>query len=175
MRATIILVVLCSFAIDAFADSEAMPRPVIFASPSGHHYFRLIPAPDFDEKNAKGFLYRVAAEEDELIYRTEGWYAFAVLVSNDGKYLARAGPWPRFRSPPQSTPAVIFYADGVPVRTYYVSDLVEDLSALQYSVSHYSWGGSLQWVDGGWNNEIEVQTVENKTITFNIQTAEILQ
>jgi hypothetical protein len=84
MRATMILVVCLSYVLAAFADSEAMPRPMVFTSPAGNYYFRLIPGPDFDEKKAQGFLYRVAAEADELLYRTEGWYSFEVFVSNDG-------------------------------------------------------------------------------------------
>ncbi len=175
MRATTILVVCFSYVLTAFADSEAMPSPVVFTSPAGNHYFRLIPSPDFDEKKAQGYLYRVAAEADELLYRTEGWYAFQVLVSNDGRYLARTGPWPHYDWPPEATPAVIFYADGAPVRTYFVSDLIEDATELEFSVSHYSWGGALKWLDGGWNDTLGVETVEDRKITFNIQTAEIVR
>ena len=175
MRATIIFVVLCSIGIYAFADSEARPWPVVYASPSGNHYFRLIPAYDSKEKIAEGFLYRVAAGKDELVYRTEGWYAFTVLVSNDGKHMARTGPWPRSGSPPEKTIAVVFYRDGAPIRTYYVSDLIEDLSSLRHSMSHYSWGRPMRWANGGMNNQVEVETVENRTITFNIESAKIVQ
>ena len=123
MRATIIFVVLCSIVIYAFADSEARPWPVVYASPSGNHYFRLIPAYDSKEKIAEGFLYRVAAGKDELVYRTEGWYAFTVLVSNDGRHMARTGPWPRSGSPPEKTIAVVFYTDGSTKQTNYLSEL----------------------------------------------------
>ena len=174
MRHAIISAVLCGLTLIASADEERTPVPLVFASPLGAFYFRLVSSSDFDEENAKGFLYRVSDEGDELLYQSNGWYSFTVLVSDNGAYLARTGPWPRFDSPPESTSAVVFYADGVPVRTYFVADLVDDLSKLQYSESHYGWGGSLRWTEEQWKGEVEVKTVENKTIRFNIQTAEIV-
>jgi hypothetical protein len=53
--------------------------------------------------------------------------------------------------------------------------LIEDLSALERSVSHYSWGDSLEWADGGWDNKVQVRTVEDRVITFDIETGEIVQ
>jgi len=174
MRHAIISAVLCGLTLIASADEERPPVPLVFASPLGTFYFRLVPSSDFDEENAKGFLYRVSDEGDELLYQSDGWYSFTVLVSNNGAYLARTGPWPRFDSPPESTSAVVFYADGVPGRTYFVADLLDDLSKLKYSQNHYFWGGSLRWTEEQWKGEVEVKTVENKTIRFNIQTAKIV-
>ena len=168
-------VVSSAVALAALADSERMPEPLVFSSPSGSYYFRIEPSRDFDEQKAKGYLYRVSRETDKLEYESNGWYSFNVLVANGGAYLARTGPWPRFDSPPDKTPAVVFYEYGAPVRTYFVSDLVEDLSNLQRSVSHYSWGGSLKWSENWWDDEIQVTTAEDKVIKFNIRTAEIIE
>jgi hypothetical protein len=166
--------ILCALASSAFTDSEAMPTPMVFASPSGWSYFKLVPSPDFDEKKSQGFLYRVADGEDELVYRSDGWFSFNVLVSNDGSYIARRGPWPRSNSPPDKTPAVVFYADGTEVRTYYVSDLVKKKSSLQRSISHYNWGNTLRWAYEEGAGILQVRTVEEKVIKFNIRTAEIV-
>jgi hypothetical protein len=135
----------------------------------------LEPSRDFDERKAKGYLYQVLRDSDKLEYETSGWYSFKVLVSNDGAHLARIGPWPRFDSPPDRTPAVVFYEYGAPKKTYFVSDLIGDLSNLQHSVSHYNWGGDLKWSQNPWDGEIQVTTVEDKIIKFNIRTAEIIE
>jgi len=152
-----------------------MPVSLVFSWTNGGYYFRLIPSADFDEKKTKGILYRVSDGEDDLLYESDGWYSFNVLVSNDGRYLARRGPWPSSSSDPEKTPAIVFYADGVPVRTYYVSDLIANLSKLEYSVSHYSWGGPLRWSDSSSVDHFVVATVEGKTIKFHVRTAEILK
>jgi hypothetical protein len=168
------ITILCALTSGASADSEAPPTPKVFASPSNSFYFKLIPSPDFDEGKSQGFLYRVTDGEDELLYRSDGWFSFDVLISVDGSYLARRGPWPRYDSPPETTPAVVFYVDGALVRTYYVSDLVNKKSALQRSISHYSWGGVLRWADDEGADILQVRTVEDKMIKFNIRTAEIV-
>ncbi len=147
---------------------------MVFASPSGWAYFKLIPSPDFDEKKSQGFLYRVSDGEDVLIYRSDGWFSFNVLVSNDGAYIARRGPWPQSDSPPETTPAVVFYVDGTEVRTYYVSDLVRKESKLQRSFSHYNWGDTLRWSYEEGVGILQIRTVEDRVIKFNIRTAEIV-
>lgn len=166
---------LLGIAATADADSEAMPRPVVYSSPGGAYYLRLIPSPDFDESKHEGTVYRVSAGGDELLYKTHGWYSFAVLVSADGRHLVRTGPWPRYNWPPEDTPALVFYTDGVEMRRYVVADLVGDLSNLQFSVSHYSWGGHLKWTNEGWESTVQVETVEDRTIVFDIKTGEIVE
>ncbi|NQV85903.1 MAG: hypothetical protein HQ492_02380 [Woeseiaceae bacterium] len=164
----------CMVGIDVSADSEAMPMPKVFAARTNAFYFKLIPAADFDEEKSEGFLYRVTDTVDELVYRSDGWYSFDVFVSYDGSYLARSGPWPRHDSPPETMPAVVFYADGKPVKTYYVSDLVKDELKLQHSISHYSWGNSLRWAEDYSPDILEVRTVEDRTIKFDIRSADIV-
>jgi len=175
LRKVIGFVALSLVALAASADSERMPQPLVFSSPHGDYYFRLEPSRDFDERKAKGYLYRVSRETDKLEYESNGWYSFNVLVASGGAHLARTGPWPRFDSPPEETPAIVFYEHGAPVKTYFVSDLVEDVSNLPHSVSHYSWGGSLRWSENWWDDEIQVTTVEDKVIRFNIRTAEVIE
>lgn len=157
------------------ADSEAMPRPVIYASPGGAYYLRLIPSPGLDDSKSEGYVYRVSAGGDELLYTTHGWYSFAVLVSADGRHLVRSGPWPRYNWPPEDTPALVFYTDGVEMRRYVVADLVKDLTNLEFSVSHYSWGGRLKWSNEGWESTVQVETVEDRTIVFDITTGEVVE
>lgn len=157
----------------AIGDSEMMPTPKVFASPSGSYYFKLVPSSDFDEKKAQGFLYQVTDGEDDLIYRSDGWYSFNVLVSHDGAYIARRGPWPQYNSPPETTPAVVFYTNGKHARTYNVSDLIDNTKDLPRSISHYSWGGELRWAVHAGPFTVEVRTVEDKVIQFDIRTARI--
>ena len=120
-------------------------------------------------------MYRVSEGTDRLEYESNGWFSFTVLVADDGAHVVRQGPWPRFDSRPEETLAIVFYEYGEPVKSYFVSDLVEDLSNLEHSVSHYSWGGPLQWSENSWDDEIQVTTVEGRVIKFNIRTAEIVE
>jgi hypothetical protein len=63
------------------------------------------------------------------------WYARSVILSSDGRYLIRRGPW-------ASTPdnlAIAFYDRGKLLQAYSVSDLVRNPSGLPHSVSHFKW------------------------------------
>ena len=168
------MTLLCALTSSASADREPMPTPKVFASPLNSFYLKLVPSPDFDEGKSQGFLYRVTDGEDELLYRSDGWFSFDVLISTDGSYIARRGPWPRYDSPSETTPAVVFYVHGARVKTYYVSDLVDDDSDLQHSISHYRWGGTLRWADDGEPDILQIRTVEDKIVRFNIRSAEIV-
>ncbi len=155
------------------ADSERMPEPLLFVSPTNQYYFKLEPADNFRKSDARGALYKVQVGKDEVLYRSDGWYSFNVVVSSDGRFIARRGPWPRYDSVPEETPAVIFYDGGEISRIYYVADLIQDQSKLQKSVSHYSWGSSLRWSEPWSKDIVEIKTIEDQTIRFNIVTGEI--
>ena len=80
------------------------------------------------------------------LYRNDGsskpvwtvdWYAFEVVISLDGRYLVRWGPWP-FHGDYDEL-AVAFYKNGREIRRYAVKDLVADPESLPRSVSHFMW------------------------------------
>jgi hypothetical protein len=159
----------------ASADEEVAPHSLVFSAPSGHYYLRLDPSPDRDERKSVGRMYRVAAGADNLLYESLAWFSFSELVANDGVHFVRTGPWPGFDSAPEETPALVFYENCMPVKTYVVSVLIEDLSNLQYSVSHYTWGDEPHWTDDPRDYILQVTTVEDRVIRFDIRTAEIIE
>src|SRR5687768_16029631 len=82
------------------ADEERSHTPLVFTSPSNGYYFKIVPK-DVSDNSAMGYVYRVETIKDKLLYRTQGWYSFEVLLSSDGSKIARRGPWARFDSRPE--------------------------------------------------------------------------
>ena len=68
---------------------------------------------------------------------TVDWYAFQVVLSSDGQYLIRRGPWPFHANYDEL--AIAFYKNGQEIRRYAVKDLVADPESLPRSISHYMW------------------------------------
>ena len=173
MRRIIYILLLSFCSIIALADSERMPIPQIFSSPNNTYYLKLVPDRQFDEKKAKGYVYKVGHEKDNLQYEIFGWHSFSVLLSPDGENIVRLGPWPRAGTPPDKALAIAFYNNGKLIKKYTVSDLIENPRDLPQSISHYSWGGRLKWSGNWWENTVQVTTEENKVIKFNIKTGAI--
>ncbi len=167
MKKLIILIALI-IPVTAFADSEVMPKPLLFVDATHTYYLKLIPGEGFRTEQAKGSVYKVSKGNDELQYEFSGWYSFSILLSPGGEYIARLGPWPRIEIPPEKMLAIAFYKKGKLMRQYMVSDLVKDPRSLPRSVSHYEWGGKLEWTGNWWENTVQVVTKENRVIKFDI-------
>jgi hypothetical protein len=169
----IVAVSLC-LPFQSLADQERPHTPLVFSAPSSEYYFKIVPK-DVSDESAIGYVYRVEASRDRLIYQTKGWYSFEVLLSSTGSKIARRGPWARFDSPPEKTIAIAFYSQGSPTAQYVVSDLLRDLTCIQRSVSHYEWGSSITWVPGTWPEQIQVQTYDGQNIVFDMDSGKILE
>ncbi len=161
--------------LNSWADQEITPTTKVFVSPTNSHYLRIVPAKDFKQSKARSYVYMAGNPSDHLLYEINSWYSSSVLVSASGQYIALLGPWPVMGSPANETPALAFYKNGTPTKNYMVSELIVKPKELPRSVSHYSWGGKLQWTGDWWNDTIQVTTEENRVIKFNIKTGEILE
>jgi len=120
-------------------DSEAIPTPYIAVGEGGAYYFRmeLDPEHPHDSSRARGRVFRVGLEQDELKWEVSGWYAHRVFLSRGGHLLVRVGNWPRGWGPSEEHLAVAFYDRGELLAEYSTLDLIEDRSKVPHSVSHY--------------------------------------
>jgi hypothetical protein len=167
-----------------FADSPAPIRDYSVETPNGEFLFVMLAKDIDDSYNQLGYV-----EEDETLrktypesgmYRNDGsntplwtvdWNAFGVILSADGRYLVRWGPWP-FQGNYFEI-AVEFYRDGKLLKSYKVDDLVFNLTALPHSVSHYRWledaGEDLE------NNTIWIKTYEGRHLVFDMTTGKVIE
>jgi hypothetical protein len=112
------------------------------------------------------------------LYRNDGsttplwtvdWYAHGFTPLPDGVHLVRRGPWAR----DPSSEAVAFFANGVLLKSYRVSDLVAKPSRMTHSVSHFMWRRS-----GGLRpetKEYEILTLHDEYYRFDVTTGEIIE
>jgi hypothetical protein len=62
-----------------------------------------------------------------------------------------------------STVVITFYENAREVRKFTLGELYPDLTALERTVSHFSWYRSAGWTGRRWT----VETVDGRTLTFN--------
>ena len=141
MRALLILLFTCS---TLFADSEAMPTPRVTVSENAQFIFKQLPAARDKDYKVIGEPWGAAYELEKdgtfrELWRVEGWYAWTMHLSNDGRYLVRMGNWARGSEPSPRNLAVAFYDNGKLLTHYSTADLVKDKTKVSASVSHYVW------------------------------------
>lgn len=155
-----------------FADIELLPHTYIVTSENQKVYFKMYA--DYEDYSNEGFgeAFIISNNsEDSLIWKTNGWYASGVYISNDGHYLVRPGLWPL--SPMDTNDlAVAFYKDGKLLKSYSTPDLVKNVNKVEYSVSHYRYYYWFKFYP--YKNQLRIITVDNLIYTFNITTGEIL-
>lgn len=93
---------------------------------------------------------------------TVDWFSYQVFLSSNGKYLVRTGPW----ATKGADEAISFFSDGKLIRSYDVSDIVRNISALPHSVSHFEWEKHLDI--NPLKTTLEVTTLEGGRLTFNL-------
>ena len=169
----------------ALADRPATPRAHITASRDGRFSFRMIPGHPklWDESTAYGVAEEITRDGTAReLWRTKGWYAQNVHLSDDGNYLVRMGPWNDGPGPRPDHLAVAFYAKGELLKKYFTADLIKDHSRVLRSVSHYEWlaeAGSDTAYEAirpklDWDERFTLTTIENIRYKFDITTGEIL-
>lgn len=114
------------------------PAAFVVASRSGAHFFKMVPGAA--ESPASGAAYAVQGDGSfKEIWRTGGWYARQVYLSDDGRTLVRLSPQHPGRAPTKTDLALAFYHDGELVREYHTGDLVKDPKQTKFGREGYDW------------------------------------
>lgn len=155
-RVFLFLCLLASSASPVLADSPAELRPYVTTAGYGSYVFKMLPATwrregerYVKDREAFGVAYELDEKGDLIeLWRTEGWYAFQVFLSDDCRYLVRMGVWPTIKEE-YTDVAVAFYDRGKLVKSYEVRDLLKRPHLIEYSTSHYDWKPQKQTVPNG--------------------------
>jgi hypothetical protein len=171
------------------ADQELAPSPWVAVSEGGQFIFKLIPKKSHWEgklntrevidKEAFGVAYAINAEgEFEELWRTKGWHASDGLLSSDGRYFIRYGPWAQDLEN-QSDLAIGFYDRGRLLQEYTVKDLIKNTDALLPSASHYWWKAEVQSKPNGFHEFDEkafhLVMIDKTAYDFEVATGKILK
>jgi len=97
---------------------------------------------------------------------TSDWFAYQILVTNDGEAIVRMGPWARNFS----DEAFSFIRNGTLVRTVAIDELIENESSVKRSVSHFMWSDGFGLTSAG--DRFFVNTLEGASYQFDVKTGE---
>jgi hypothetical protein len=169
---------------DAKADSPAPDSDRIIYCEDGKHVFVMLAPyaypgesnPEiaiFDDglraKYSQAGVYHID-NPDEPIYIVN-WYSYSPVLSYDCQYAVHWGPWPLIGN--YQDLALTFYDNGIPIKSYYVNDLVRWPPSLPKSVSHYSWLAESEYLAE--KEELFIKTEKGVEYYFDITTGEILR
>ena len=99
---------------------------------------------------------------------TVDWYSQEVLVPADGVHLIRKGPW----ASKISDEAFTIFANGEPIRSYKISDLITSTKNLPRGVSHFGWEKNMSIDDQ--KMTLSVITLNNEQYLFDLQTGSVV-
>jgi hypothetical protein len=168
---TLALTLLCS---PARADEEIAKYP--YVQSIGNYYVKSVPS---DSSGTKGTtrIYRVTDKNDEIVH-TFDWYApqLALQRTDKGILLVRHGNWPRGHQANNDELAIAFYLNGKLLRSYSTLDIAGKPDNIIPSKSHYT---VIETHIGFRNVEgkmyaYDIKTTDGRTISFNIDTGEII-
>ncbi len=160
----------------AFADSLPYGdlEPHVTSSPTGRFYFKMVPKNPWEpEHDGTGFLYKVEEGEDALLYQTQGWFAYGVVLSIDGQHLVRFNN--PVASPPSPGERIVlgFYHRGKLRKEYSVADLSSDLSDTERSTDYYRYFiKEVARAPSSLPAQIRVETIDGAVMFFDIKTGE---
>ena len=166
------------------ADTVARPFTIAAVSAQKNYVFVMI-APVAEESDGSGLRDEERSKAQRLraghwtsgLYPNDGsrtplwivdWYAYSVLVPSDGIHLIRRGPW----AENSSTEALTFFAEGKPIRSYKVGDLVDTVFTLPHTVSHFFWKKSITIDDG--SRTATVTTLNGDRYVFDFTSGSII-
>ena len=157
-----------------YADSLEAPKPYISPSENGTYFFTMVPAENNDiNSKAWGKAYRLNSDGSmSLLWKVEGWYAYQVLLSDDGKYLLRIGNWPLGCAISSLDLAIAFYKEGKLLKSYSTEDFIQKDSSIKCTASHYIW---VKDYTMGYNHEFNLETIEDMKLTFDIRTGDVIK
>ena len=163
----VLLILFLLFPILIRADE---PRRVTsFTSSNGRYVLWTTPSPQDDVWTLIDITTKV-----KLYDVTGDFRSMTVLIGDDGKNLVMIDDYSE--SEPESNPEVLqFYLDGKKVKSYKLSDLIEDKQKIEQTVSHF------MWLDKPFlikkftisDAKLSLKTIEQKSFTFDINTGEI--
>ncbi len=159
----------CNGSIPRFAT------PLIFTSSYNNYYFKIIPNSSVASEGGTGYMYKVAEEEDQLLYQTSGWFSFKVLISADGKHIARFGGDRGLFLPMEKVLAVAFYEQGKRIKQYYISELIVNDSCIVPSNFNYKWIKETEWQQHKGVVVLKITVLDGYTILFDIKTGELVK
>lgn len=159
----------------ALADSPAYPTPRVSVSEFGDIYFTMLPS-DAAYGSGHGTAYRLGRDGSvSELWRVEGWYAFLVFISNDGKYPVRMGNWAAGSEPSEKDLGVAFYESGSELRRYSTADLIEKKQSVSISNSHYFWQASeREFPRLEYTNLFHLKTIEGRVLVFDVSTGKLV-
>ncbi|MBI2921993.1 MAG: hypothetical protein HYY18_12980 [Planctomycetes bacterium] len=160
-----------------WSDNEAPPYAYVSVAPGGRYYFKMFPDPKGRGREfGRGVMYRVREEEaDEEVWRTEGWYSAQTFPTADGTGLVRIGDWPRGNAPSEEHLGIAFYKEGKLLKSYSTKELIQDVSAVQATKSHYAFlKDAIGFVPAG-GNRFAIRTVDDVLHVFDAGTGELLR
>jgi len=166
-----------------FADEEVAPYAWEVKSANGTYLFKMSP-PDIDYKHSKfiekklasTIVYKLTESGKQVeIWKAQGWYHFEGMISPDGRYFVGFGPWASdFEN--HSDLAIAFYDRGKLIKSYKVNQLIKNMEALEYSVSHYRWRPDKQTKPNGFYDKVFHMVMIDKTAyDFNFTTGDIIR
>ena len=166
----------------AYGDSESGPVPYATESADGKFIFVMFapgrPSSEVPLVEGRRILRYISATNypasglyvngSNTPLWTVDWFAPSVIVPSDGVHLTRRGRWARTLS----DEAYTFYANGKELRAYKVSHLVDTVSGLKRSVSHFEWEESAR-VDES-RHLLAVTTFSKESFLFDYTTGEMV-
>ena len=157
-------------------DSEVAPYPHVSATGNGGAYFKMLPDPKkpYDRDAGSGTCYFVAAGKDKTQWSVDGWYAYEVLLANDAEHLIRLGNWPQGQAPEEADLGVAFYKRDKLLESYSTKDLIEDLSKVRPSVSHYQYREGSPEFDRR-TNQLTLISVDRIRWVFDVTTGAVVE
>jgi hypothetical protein len=169
-------------ALNTFADDIAPPCSYItFSADRSHAFVMLAPKSEYecgsssDDTVGIGLRKRFASsgmyekgDPARLKWAVSAdWFAYKVLVPNDGESIVRMGPW----ASNFSDEAFSFIRNGSIVRTVKISELVKDESAVERTVSHFFWTKNYGLTSDG--STFFVDTLDGGSYRFDVKTGEM--
>jgi hypothetical protein len=166
---TVALVLASWIARLALGDTPPRPPKVTGATSANKKFFAVM-----DPKSKTITIYRVNADGGPSVQWTmRGWFEVAALA-DDGKHLVVGYEGNLGNLLPLSVtkdfPMIQFYKTGIRIKVVTLGELVQDLSALQRTVSHYRWGEYLGLDKDG---RYSAQTVEGRRLAFDVTTGRL--
>lgn len=157
-----------------WADKLAPSRTYVEPSKNGKYYIVMVPNVPYGEEGV-GIAFKVEKDADKLLWQID-WYARQVYISDNGINLIRKGLWARdWRD--LSDLAIAFYEKGKLLKSYQVSDLLEDKTSILRTATHYFWRPRDKEAPFGFSDtedKFVLTTIEGKIFTFDVKSGELL-
>jgi len=159
------------------ADSEIPPFAKVDKPIDGSCYVKQVPTTivgGVDEDFV--IAYKILPDgSDELLWKSSGWYANRVFLTDDCRYLVRMGTWARGKEPSPEDLAVAFYKNGELLNSYSTLDLIKNKDNVHVTTGHYFWQSKDREYPRleNWSDTFYVKTIEEQLIEFNYKTGEL--